>query len=192
MFIPKKFNIAETDEAFAFIQANSFGQLISNVDGRLFSTHIPFLLAGDRKRLICHVAKKNPQWQHIDTQEVLITFQGPHDYISPSWYSSAGVPTWNYQAVHIYGKPTLVTEPDKLKDIVNELTGVYESSFDKPWEPTYNEAMLNLIVGIEIEITDIQCQYKLSQNRSDTDQKQVIEQLQKRGSQQLSQVMKDK
>ena len=104
MYIPKHFNVSDKEEILAFIKGNSFGQLISLVEGKLFSSHIPFLFRGENQSLLCHVAKNNPQWENIEGQEVLITFQGPHDYVSPSWYSSPGVPTWNYQSVHIYGK----------------------------------------------------------------------------------------
>ena len=116
--------------------------------------------------------------------------QGPHDYISPSWYRSPGVPTWNYQTVHIYGKPVLITEPEILCSIVGELTRKHESSFEKPWNPEYKELLLNMIIGIEIQITDIQCKYKLSQNRPESDQRQIAEQLKLKGSVELSKAMK--
>lgn len=186
MYIPKHFNVTDKEEILAFIKANSFGQLISLVEGKLFSSHIPFLLSDDNKSLTCHLAKSNPQWESIEDQEVLITFQGPHDYVSPSWYNAPGVPTWNYQSAHIYGKPQRITDTEKLASIVNELTGIYESAFEKPWKPEYKASMLKAIVGIEIEITDIQCKYKLSQNRQIDDRLKVIEEHKKRGSLELS------
>lgn len=190
MYIPKHFNVTDKEEILAFIKANAFGQLISLVEGKLFSSHLPFHLENDDQSLICHVAKNNIQWKNIEEQEVLVTFQGPHDYVSPSWYSSPGVPTWNYQSVHVYGKPKIISDKEKLSHILNELTKTYESSFEKPWNPEYKESMLNAIIGIEIKITDIQCKYKLSQNRSEEDRTQVIEEHNKRGSTQLSQATK--
>ncbi len=192
MYTPQDFEVIDKEELLAFIKVNAFGQLISLVNNHLFSSHIPFLLSADKKSLICHVAKRNPQWESIETQEVLITFQGSHDYISPSWYELGGVPTWNYQAVHIYGQPKLITEPEKLKVIVEELTNEYESSFESPWNPEYKESLLNMIVGIQINITEIQGKYKLSQNRSKNDQLKVIEELEKKGSIKLSGTMKKK
>ncbi len=189
MYIPKYFEITDKEKALSFIKSHAFGQLISMVDGRLFSSHIPFYYEEKRGVLVCHIARKNPQWKNIEEQEILVTFQGPHDYISPSWYESPGVPTWNYQAVHVYGSAELITESGRLKDIVNKLTEIYESSFEFPWVPEYKEPMLTAIVGIEIKITEIQCKYKLSQNRSERDRRQVIDQLQKRGSILLSEAM---
>ncbi len=192
MFIPAHFEITDKDEIFSFIKANAFGQLISHVDHQLFSSHIPFLVSDNNSSLICHVAKQNPQWKNIEDQEILITFQGPHDYISPSWYKSPGVPTWNYQSVHVYGKPKLITDLEQIKRIIEELTGIYESSNKNPWVPEYKISLLNVIVGIEIQITNIQCKYKLSQNRSAIDQQQVIKELKIKGSTTLAQAMKDR
>ena len=103
MYNPPHFEIINQEEIFAFIEANAFGQLISSVEGRLFSTHLPILVAADHSRLLGHMAKANPQWRDIDGQEVLITLPGPHDYISPSWYCSSGVPTWCTQGLNDLG-----------------------------------------------------------------------------------------
>jgi len=119
-----------------------------------------------------------------------VNCQGPHDHISPSWYRSPGVPTWNYQTVHIYGKPVLITEPKILGRIVGELTRKHESYFEKPWNTEYKELLLNMIIGIEIQITDIQCKYKPSHNRPESDQRQIAEQLKLKGSVELSKAMK--
>ncbi len=189
MYIPEHFKVTDKQAIIAFIEANAFGQLMSSVEGRLFSTHMPFILSDDGCKLIGHIARQNPQWQDINKQEVLASLQGPHDYISPTWYSTPGVPTWNYQAVHIYGQCTAFHDSDQLKQLVHTLTEKYESSSEQPWQPTYKEALLQAIVGIEIEITEIQCKYKLSQNRSRQDQIQVARQLEASGSHKLSQAM---
>lgn len=190
MYIPKQFKISDHAEARAFIQANSFGQLISTVDGRLFSSHIPFLLDDTRESLLCHVAKANPQWQEIEKQEILVTFQGPHDYISPSWYESAGVPTWNYQAVHVYGSARIIDNPSDLKALVESLTEAHESERPDPWQSEFKPQLLNAIVGIEIEIEELQCKYKLSQNRSAQERERITKALLAEDSAPLSRAMK--
>jgi transcriptional regulator len=189
VYIPKHFKVTDKDEIFAFIEANAFGQLISNVNGRLFSTHLPFLLTEDKTKVIGHLAIPNPQHAEINGQEVLITLEGAHGYISPSWYSSEGVPTWNYQAVHIYGQCAVFRSEEELQTIVNELTAKYEAAFKKPWKPEYKHSMLKAIVGVEVTINEVQCKYKLSQNRSDQDKSQVVAQLKAVGSNKLAEVM---
>ena len=189
MYIPPYFAVTDRDEIFAFIEANAFGQLVSIVDGRHCATHIPFLLSKDKSCLLTHVARQNPQHLEIEGQEALVTLAGPHGYISPSWYAGAGVPTWNYQAVHLYGQCRLITDPQQLSAIVEELSANYESGFAEPWQPQYGASMLSAIIGIEITISDIQCQYKLSQNRSSEDQARVIQQLQSADAHALADAM---
>lgn len=186
MYIPKHFEISDKDEILAFIEENAFGQLISKVDGRLFSTHMPFLLSDDKTRIIGHLASQNPQHSELEGQEVLITLQGAHDYISPSWYDAPGVPTWNYQAVHIYGTCTVFTSPAKIQSVVDTLTQKYESALPQPWKAQYKASMLGAIVGVEITISEIECKYKLSQNRSSQDRSQVIAHLRELGSNELA------
>ncbi len=190
MYIPKHFEVTDRAEVFAFIEANAFGQLISSVSGRPFSTHMPFLL--NRVQTLClgHLAKQNPQHRELDGQQVLISLQGPHDYISPSWYAAPGVPTWNYQAVHLYGQCRVFTDPERLKSVVDSLTERYESAFEKPWLPEYKASMLGAIVGVEVTVTEIQCKYKLSQNRSRQERLQVTAQLEKLGSADLAAAMR--
>ena len=189
MYVPKHFEITDKEEIYSFIEANTFGQIISNVSGRPFSSHIPFLISADRTRIIGHLSKQNPQHIELDGQEALVTLQGPHEYISPTWYTGSGVPTWNYQAVHIYGQCRTFHDADTLKVVVDDLTNKYEKSFQTPWQPSYKFSMLEAIIGFEVTITEIQCKYKLSQNRSLQDQEKVIEQLESKGSKILAEAM---
>ena len=189
MFIPKSFKMEDQKEIQTFIKANAFGQIISSKKGRLLSSHIPFLLSDDGTKLMGHLTRINPQVQDIENQNILVTLQGAHDYISPTWYEGQGVPTWNYQAVHIYGRCKTFDDPDSLKTVVDSLTHKYESGFDQPWKPNYRAAMLGAIIGFEIVISEIQAQYKLSQNRSDQDRQQVIAALDNIGSNELAEAM---
>lgn len=190
MYIPRYFEVADQKKILDFIKANSFGQLISLVQGKLFASHIPFLIDREGTALLGHLAKANPQCS-IDNQEVLVTFQGAHGYISPSWYNSPGVPTWNYQAVHVYGRCRVTEDARKLEEIVDSLTESNESRLETPWVVEYSAAKLRGIVGIEVEITDIECKFKLSQNRSEEDRAEVIRQLESNGFFELASAMAD-
>ena len=189
MYLPKHFTIEDQQEIFSFIRANAFGQLISTLQGRLISSHIPLLLNQENNQLVAHLARPNPQLKEIDGQEVLVTLQGLHDYISPNWYENPGVPTWNYQAVHVYGICHVVDDDKRLRDIIESLSAVYEASQPEPWQPEYPDSMLRGIVGIEIAITELQAKYKLSQNRPREDQQGVIRLLRDRGNYQLADLM---
>lgn len=205
MYVPPHFNVDDENEIARFIQANAFGQLISFNQGSLCSTHLPFFLSkpvsnamvanevvseGDGEMcLLAHLARENPQLDDIDGQDVLVTLQGAHDYISPSWYEGRGVPTWNYQTVHISGRCDVFNDPERLQLLVKNLTDKYEASFEEPWQANYPPAMLKAIVGVEISIDSVQCKYKLSQNRPSHDQENVVRKLRELGSDALADEM---
>lgn len=191
MYIPKHFEITNNHEITAFIQTNSFGQLTSLLQGKLFSTHLPFLYRPEQNKLLGHLALQNPQHNELDGHQVLVTLQGAHGYISPNWYNTPGVPTWNYQAVHIYGVCSVVNEPKKMAALLNTLTETYEAAQPESWQPDYNESLLNSIIGIEIAITEVQCKYKLSQNRSTEERINISKHLRVQGNHSLADAMQN-
>lgn len=185
MYVPEHFKESNPERISALVESNSFGMLVTAPDGMPFVSHLPFIfdhVAGSKGKLLCHMARANPQWQHFSScGEVLVIFQVPHAYVSPSWYSSPGVPTWNYAVVHLRGIPRLFESESELETLVERLTHVYESHMASPWKPNLagerRAKLLNMIVGFEIEVTDIQAKFKLSQNRSPEDQQSVVEKL---------------
>ena len=191
MFIPRHFSVSDENEKLEFIRMHSFGQLTSHVDGQIFASHLPLLLSDDGKKLLGHMARANPQWSQLEDQQVLVVFQGPHSYVSPSWYSQPGVPTWNYQAVHVYGHVQCLHDSERLRQIVEELTRINDSGFDSPWQTNYDIRQLQGIVGLEIEIEQIQCKYKLSQNWQQQERTDVADQLENLGELSLAAAMKD-
>lgn len=183
-------SFAETDVAklHEFIEQNSFGVLVTQVAGEQFASHLPFLLdrnAGPHGTLIGHMARANPQWKEAEGQELLVIFSGPHVYVSPAWYEAVEVvPTWNYIAVHVYGKLTLIDDPPALLDIVRSTVQLYEATFPKPWELNapveFVEKLLRQIVGFRIEISRIEGKWKLSQNQPLERRQRVIRELKRR------------
>lgn len=187
MYIPDHFKEADPERLVALLRDYPFGMLTTVRAGLPFVSHIPFLyerrLDGVQV-LRGHVAKANPQWQDLaENQTALVVFQGPHAYVSPKWYEAPGVPTWNYAVVHVYGKARLLHNATELEKLLMELTAVHESIQPVPWQSElsseHRDKLLGMIVGFEIEIQEIQGKFKLSQNRSQTDRKNVIEQLEK-------------
>ncbi len=190
MYIPAHFEVRERDELFRFISEHAFGQLVSTLEDKLFVSHLPFFVDDRLTRLLAHVAKDNPQWRQLSGQEVLVTFLGEHGYVSPSWYTSPGVPTWNYRAVHVYGHARVFTDSQRLASLLEALTDQHESGFQVPWRTEYAPRMLNAIVGVEIEIREIQGKYKLSQNRPLQDRHNIVGHLEASGYASLARVMK--
>ncbi len=189
MYIPKHFREEDLAVLQGLMRAHSFATLVSTQeDGVPVATHLPVLLEAEPApygTLKAHLALGNPQWRTLqEEREVLMMFQGPHSYISPSWYEvELSVPTWNYATVHAYGRPRLITEREELYRHLSALVATYEGGFPQPWQlerlpMDYVEKMMKGVVGLSIEITRLEGKYKMSQNRSVQDQQQVIEQLQ--------------
>lgn len=182
MYIPDYFKESDPERLAALIRDYPFGMLITIHDGLPFVSHIPFLYEQRDEGiavLLGHLAKANSQWHDLaENQTALVVFQGPHAYISPNWYESPGVPTWNYAAVHVYGKARLIEDEASVEKLVEQFTAVYESTQPNPWKANLSGErranLLGMIVGFEIEVREIQGKFKLSQNRPIEDQRSVI------------------
>jgi len=189
MYIPKFFKIDDIEKVNAFIQKNSFGILINQLDGKPWATHIPLVLETknvNESILFGHIAKANKQWRGFqEDQDVLVIFQGPHAYISSSWYDHENVPTWNYSAVHVYGKIKIV-DNKTLYQHLSKLVDTYEVGNSNPVRVSNMSAymienQINAIVGFEIHITEIQAAEKFSQNRDEKNYNNIIAELENKG-----------
>jgi transcriptional regulator len=183
MYIPNHFRESDERVLAEFIDAYSFGTLVT-VEGALpFASHLPFLHDREGRTLHAHVARGNPQWQHIAANaDVLVMFQGPHGYVSPTWYAAPGVPTWNYTAVHVYGRGRVLDDAAATGRHVEKLAARFERGSAAPWVPDYDTRRLAGIVGVEIAIGEIQGKFKLSQNRSAEDRTRVVARLEAGGT----------
>ncbi len=183
MYIPAKYRNEDLSEVRDFITQNSFAILVNQVAGKPWATHTPLELETYEKGrdiLVGHIAKANPQWKSFkEGQEVLCIFNGPHSYISPSWYKDEEVPTWNYIAVHIYGKLTVMTESEVLAWL-HGLVDHYEKGEKEPVALRNMSAstlrQVKGVVGFRIVINQIQAAYKLSQGREE-DHGRIIKEL---------------
>lgn len=181
MYIPKSFSQTDLDILHAFMQKYNFATLVSQVENELTATHLPLMLdstRGEYGTLLGHMAKANSHWKSLFQREVLVMFQGPHTYISPSWYDThPSVPTWNYTVVHAQGTPQIVEDPTAVKGMLEQLVNYHEAGFSQPWTmdlpDEYMHKMLQSIVAFEIPITRLEGKFKLSQNRSEADQARV-------------------
>lgn len=186
MYIPNIYKNENQEAITAFLRENSFGILINQTNGKLWATHIPLQLGinKDGKTILeGHISKENPQWKGFaENDQILAVFSGPHSYISPSWYDHENVPTWNYIAVHVYGKIKII-EGDSVIESLKKLVDKYEQNSQNPVriEDLSEKTMIQSrgIVAFEIEIEEIQAQQKMSQNRDDKNYQNIISELEK-------------
>ena len=201
MYQPQHFREDDSGVQHALIRAHPLGLLVTVGASGLEANHIPFVLDPLAGVLQGHLARPNPQWQGFDSAtEVLVVFQGPEAYITPSWYAVKAetgkvVPTWNYAVVQVHGRLRVVQDRDWLRAQIEALTRSQEDRRERSWQVTdapaaYVEAQIRGIVGIEIAITRIEGKWKVSQNRPERDRAGVIAGL-REGADEAGQAMAD-
>lgn len=188
MYVPKAFQEDRTDILHAMMNDVGAAAIVGQGADGLIATHAPIELAPEPApfgTIRFHVARANPHAKSIkDGQELLLIFQGPQGYVTPSWYPSKPltgkvVPTWNYVAVHAYGTATMFEGATRLQTHLAALTDRLESDYHLPWKitdapDTYIDGMCRAIIGFEITLSRIEGKWKLSQNKSPTDRAGVI------------------
>jgi transcriptional regulator len=183
MYIPSFNKIEDLQEAISYMQRYSFATIVSVKDGIPVATHLPFLVKQKEDKVILssHFAKANPQSSDIADETALVMFIEPHAYISPKNYEKEqSVPTWNYLAVHAYGKCTLLEDVESKKALLEEMIQYYDAHYLKQWDglsETYKQNMMKGIVAFEIVVDDLQAKAKLSQNRTEKERENIINEL---------------
>lgn len=176
MYVPPHNRESDPAVLLAFMRAYSFATLVTSQHDALTATHLPFAIeqAGEQVTLVTHMSRANPQWQALDpAREVLVIFQEPHAYVSPSHYERPmSVPTWNYIAIHAYGSPRILPDPEAKQRALTQIMATYEAGFIAQWQsypPEFQQAKLKGIVAFEIPITRLDARFKLSQDRTPTE-----------------------
>lgn len=205
MYTPPAFREESEAEIAAIMRAARLPILVT-MGAELFATHLPLLHDPEPKphgRLIGHVARANPQWRNFDPAvPALAIFQASDAYISPSWYATKQengrvVPTWNYQAVHAYGRLEVIEDAERLHDIVRRLTDRHEAGRAHPWQASdapedYIRAQLKGIVGLVMTVEKLIGKSKLSQNRSESDRLGAIAGLAASGEDAMAALMRSR
>lgn len=188
MYQPAHHREDRLDVQHGLIESHPFGLLISTGPDGLIANGLPFTLRrgeGPLGTLRAHIARANAQWQGLDGQQVLVVFQGPLSYVSPSFYETKKetgkvVPTWNYAMVQVRAVARVHTSPEWLLAQVHELTDGQEAGRAHPWAvddapEAYIQSQLRGIIGIEFHIDAIEGKWKVSQNRPEADRRGVAE-----------------
>lgn len=183
MFIPNLFTFDDKSEIIAFMKQYSFATIITIKDNIPIGTQLPFVIEkrSDKLILSSHFAVANEQTKYIEENISLVIFTEPHAYISPVHYDKReSVPTWDYIAVHAYGKAKISEdEAAKVKGL-EQMIRFYEKDYQQQWDSLpekFKQGMLRGIVAFELEVIDLQAKKKLSQNKTEAERKRIIEHL---------------
>ena len=203
MYVPAHFAEPDHGKLHEAIERYSFATLVSQSGGEPFASQLPLLLdrdSGPSGTLIGHMARANPQWREAAGQEVLAIFSGPHAYISPTWYEAEKVvPTWNYVAVHAYGRLELTEDAAEAEAVLRRTIETYEASQSKSWRLNESREFVSRltqqIVAFRIPIERIEGKWKLNQNHPPDRRAKVIAVLESRpdeNSQEIARLMRDR
>ena len=191
MYVPDGFNVTDQDDIEAFLQRYDFATLVSAGNGGLTATHLPVVVRREASGLMVagHVARANPHWKALDgTTEALVIFQGPHAYVSPTWYANGpAVPTWNYTVVHAYGRAQAVEDAAFVEGVLEALVRRYEAHRVDGWRKDglpieYRRRALAAVVGIRLPVVRLEAKFKLGQNREAADRMGTVLGLEREGS----------
>lgn len=205
MYLPPHFEATDPASLHQLMRAHPLGALVTQGEQGLDANHLPFEFDADEGEhgiLRAHVARNNPLWQEVkEGQEVLVIFRAVEGYISPSWYPSKQahhkqVPTWNYAVVHAHGRIRVRDDARFVRRLLATLTRTQEVAEPAPWKMAdaprdYIEAMVQAVVGIEIEVSQLVGKFKLSQNKEEGDRLGAVDALQAKGQTALAAAMQD-
>ncbi|AYB35297.1 FMN-binding negative transcriptional regulator [Chryseolinea soli] len=185
MYTPSAFLTTDTAEMVAFMRRFSFATIVTVKNNYQTATHLPFLVreVDNTVVLTSHFAKANKQWMELETNPVLVIFSEPHAFISPKHYDKVqNVPTWNYMAVHAYGRGKTLPDPQQAVAVLEQMIETFEASYRQQWDslpPDFREKAVNGIMAFEITVTELQGKNKLSQNKTEAERHRIIETLSK-------------
>ncbi len=199
MYVPKDFQIHDQKVILDFLKEYSFGMLLSVAENQTPNcTHIPFLVneTEDSFELEGHIAIANPQSHDlVSGKNAQLIVQGAHGYVSSSVYTHINVPTYNYQAVHVFGVVHQMTNSE-LRVHLKAVVDLFEHSRKLPlsfenWPQEMIDDYCKYIVGFRLKVNRVEAAFKYSQNRNETDFNRIVEDLLKGNlhEQQLAQTM---
>ena len=184
MYSPKFNQVADRSILMEAMQAYSFAILFGpqsapQSPAPLAATHLPLVVKdeGEHGLIEGHFARANPHWQSLAGRETLVIFPGPHSYVSPALYvEPLSVPTWNYIAVHAYGTLSLIEDDPGKEALLKGLIQIHDPAFYEKWlamPDGFRRSMLAGIVGFRIPIARIEGKFKISQNRTPEERRNV-------------------
>ena len=184
MYIPAENKWTDRGAILQFMRAHNFALMVTVGKGGLEATHLPFVIEepDDSIVLHAHLARANGQASVLaHDAEVLVVFSGPHAYISPSHYDrSDSVPTWNYLAVHAYGRAEIVGDEAEGYRSLEALMAASEPGYEPHWAQVsekYKSGLFRGIVPFRIRVTRLEAKAKMSQNKSESEQRRIIQTL---------------
>nr|WP_281497442.1 FMN-binding negative transcriptional regulator [Ornithinimicrobium sp. F0845] len=191
--------MTDPDEVRRLIVNNPWATIVSPTSKGLVASHYPVLLDEDPPAttgqdspsaagqdsppisIVSHVGRPDEQLHELGQHEVLVIIQGPHDYVSASWYEPGDlVATWNHVTAHLYGVPEILSEEENYA-VLSRLTDHFEHGRPGARSLSEDEAGTRRAakgtVGLRLRVTRFDARAKLSQNKPSAVQDRIVEEL---------------
>ncbi|WP_411700239.1 FMN-binding negative transcriptional regulator [Conyzicola sp.] len=164
--------LTDPDEVKRLIRENPWATIVSNTATGLVASHYPVVLEETGAGVISvvsHVGRPDEKLHELGEHEILMIVQGPHGYVSPSWYGNGEfVPTWNHVTAHLYGTPVILSDAENF-EVLDDLVDHFEQQLPEPMSLDLDEEQARRIakgtVGIRFVVTRFDARLKLSQNK---------------------------
>jgi transcriptional regulator len=180
------FTLTDVEEIKRLIREHPWAILVSNPPSGLVASHYPVMVDETREELavVTHVGRPDDEVHELGKHELLMIIQGPHGYISSSWYdANPMVPTWNFVSAHLTGVPEVLSADENL-EVLGRLVDFFENRVLNPRRITgetpdaeYAQRISSGTVGIRLTPTKIVAKNKMSQNRSAVNVASIIHEL---------------
>ncbi|MBT8158920.1 MULTISPECIES: FMN-binding negative transcriptional regulator [Arthrobacter] len=166
------FLMTDLDEVRHLIRDNPWATFVSATSKGLIASHYPVLVdESEDITIVSHFGRPDEILHELGQHEILVIIQGPHGYISPSWYAPGDlIPTWNHVTAHLYGTPEILSEEENYT-MLSRLTGHFEQHYPKGRSLNEDEAGTRRAakgtIGLRMRVTHFDARAKLSQNKTD-------------------------
>ncbi|MEZ2391522.1 FMN-binding negative transcriptional regulator [bacterium RCC_150] len=166
-----QFLMTDPDEVKRLIRNNPWATFVSATSNGLIASHYPVLVDDSQDiTIVSHFGRPDEILHELGQHEILVIIQGPHDYISSSWYAPGDlVPTWNHVTAHLCGTPEILTEEENYA-MLSRLTTHFEQHYPNGRSLDQDEAGTRRAakgtIGLRMRVTRFDARAKLSQNKS--------------------------
>lgn len=181
-----RYLMTDPAEVKRLIRRHPWATFVSPASTGLIASHYPVLLdeSHDDITVVSHFGRPDETLHELGSHQVLVIIQGPHDYISPSWYPAGDViPTWNHVTAHLYGTPEILDDEENYR-MLSRLTDHFEHQQPAGRSLAEDEELTRRTakgtVGLRIQVERFEARAKLSQNKDQGTVENITRQLEDR------------
>lgn len=179
------FLLTDPDEVKRLVRGNPWATFVSHTQNGLVASHYPVMIDEDAEdfTIVSHFGRPDERNHELGQHEILVIIQGPHDYVSASWYAPGQLAsTWNHVTAHLYGVPEILSDDANYENLSN-LTDYFEQHQPDGRSLSENEEWSRDLargsVGLRMRVTRFDARAKLSQNKPAHTIERVTQELEK-------------